>query len=334
MRVALIHQHDCHSVIKTYARSIHADFYPLKNLPIHPVSGVFSALYLALTMSSYPVYFTDSAMSNFVPIFKRWFGEKNRIIFRGGDGIFGEKSTAYLYTKNPFKKKVLLYLLHRIDGVITESEMAKRDAEHWVKCPVAVAPSYVRSLTALLKLKPREQNSSFLFIGEYRPPYDHKGVALLIDAFNLLRGKNIYLTIIGKHTSLLQPRVTNANITIKDYVSDLTPYFTQSTFYIHPARYETGPITILEAMAAGLVPLVSTTCGHSDLVKNISPDLLLPSLDAHTLAHHIENLLTLKKAQIASYSQKGKTLVRPFTQENMSSHFKEEFLKLVQHQVY
>jgi len=329
-KIALIYQHDCHPVTKTFSSSITPYSHSIKKLPFHSISGILYAFYLALKLPKYDVYLTDSAMSNFVPIFKRWFGEKNIIIYRGADGIFGEKSNAYLYTKNILKKRLLLYILKNIDGITTESEMAKNDARHWVNCPIEVNVSYVNDIKLLSKIKPNLNTKKFLFIGDYRPPHDHKGIEILIDTFNLMP-REFELFIIGKNTEHLKnKKKTNDNIHIEGRVKDLGEYFRKCTYYIHTARYETGPITILEAMSAGLIPICSNTCGHKDFVKKIDSQLVLTSQDPIKIVEQVKKIsqITIQNKNI--YSKKAKKIINfEYSKDIQVKKFKDAFFKLL-----
>jgi glycosyltransferase involved in cell wall biosynthesis len=328
-KIVLIYQHDCHPVIKTFANSVTNESYSIKKLPLHSISGILYSLYLAITIPKYDIYFTDSAMSNFVPIFKRWLGEKNIIIYRGGDGIFGEKSDAYLYTKNKFKKKILLYILKNIDGVITESEMSRNDAKQWVDCPIELGVSYIEDIKSLSKIKPRLDTKKFLFIGDFRPPYDHKGIEILIETFNLLPDK-YELYIIGKNTEHLKNKVKTSNIHVEGRVKDLKDYFKKCTYYIHAAKYETGPITILEAMSAGVIPIISKNCGHKEVVKKVSEKLILNSIEPKKIAEQILRLDKINIQKLDLYSKKAKKIINfKYSKKNQTKIFKENFYKLI-----
>jgi glycosyltransferase involved in cell wall biosynthesis len=328
--IAFVYQPGCHSVTKAYARLITNKSYCIKDLPLHFISGIMYAFYLAVKIPKYDIYFTDSAMANLVPIFKRWFGDKNIIIYRGADGIFGEKSDAYLYTKNKIKKKILLYILKNIDGINTESEMAKNDAKKWVDCPIELGVSYIDNIERLAKIKPDLNTKKFLFIGDYRPPYDHKGIEILIDTFNLL--DNSYeLYIIGKNTDKLRNRVINNGIHIEGKVPSLEEYFKKCTYYIHTANYETGPITVLEAMSCGLIPIISKNCGHKTVVQEINKNLVLPNLNPRMIAKEIVRIRSTKKSILINYSNKAKKIINyEYSKENKSAIFKKNFNKLIE----
>ena len=70
-----------------------------------------------------------------------------------------------------------------MDGVSVEAEPQKAEVAKWTKAPVEVCESYVENKHMLEKIKPNLKTNTFLFIGAYRPPYDHKGIERLIKLF-------------------------------------------------------------------------------------------------------------------------------------------------------
>ncbi|MBI5072370.1 glycosyltransferase [Candidatus Woesearchaeota archaeon] len=285
--IGFIYKNKCHPVTQTYANSIGA--VPLR------ITGFLDALFKGITSPRFDSYFVESVMSILVPITKRFLGNKITIIFRGNDGLFGEKTTAYLGTKNPFKKWFLLFLIKHMDGIIVESAMTKLHAERWTKAPVLVCESYVEEKKELEKIKPNLSTKNFLFIGEYRPPYDHKNIHFLLSVFALL--PEYHLIIIGKNTKLLQP-LASANVEILDYVVDKNSYYKNATYYIHLPKYETGPITLLEAMTAGVLPITNTNAGHASVMQDVDARFVLSSnLSATATASVIQSLVSFSLTQ-------------------------------------
>ena len=53
--------------------------------------------------------------------------------------------------------------------------------------------------------------------------------------------------------------------------SDLAPVFATASVYLHPGRGDAFPLSVLEAMAAGLVPIVSEWTGAKEVVEQVDP---------------------------------------------------------------
>ena len=264
--IGFVFKNKCHPVTQAYADAIGAVPYR--------ITGVLDALWKGLTLPVFQYYFVESVMSMIVPITKRLLGNNVTIIFRGNDGLFGEKTTAYLDTKNVFKKQFLLFLIKHMNGINVESDAQKEEVRQWTDAVVEVSESFVENKKTLEKIKPNLNTKTFLFIGEYRPPYDHKNIELLIKIFKKL--PEYKLIIIGKNTKQLQGKAKkNANIEILDFISNKDDFYKKATYYIHLPKYEAGPITLLEAIIAGLIPITNKNAGHHTLIEKVKKDLVL-----------------------------------------------------------
>ncbi len=304
--IGFVYKNKCHPVSQHYADTIGA--VPIK------IRCPTSAIWKGLTTPTYDSYFIESVMSMLVPLTKRMLGKKVRIVFRGNDGLFGEKTEAYLWTKNVLKKKILLWFIKHMDAIIVESEMTKKDAQQWTSVPIHVCESYVENKKALEKIKPNLKTKTFLFIGEYRPPYDHKNITNLIALFNSLPGYQ--LIIIGKNTSLLK-KDAKENITILDFVEDITEYYKQATHYIHLPKYETGPITLLEAMTSGLIVITNNNAGHSTIVKNVCKQLIIEENTLNDIKKHVDKIVAM------SFKEKQK-ISETFKKQGRNHYNKKE----------
>jgi len=319
MKTAFIYKNTCHPVTQAYAHAIEATPYK--------IIGVIDAIDKAIIIPSYNYYFIESAMSMVVPITKRIMGKKCKIIYRGNDGLFGEKTAAYLHSNNPIKRCFLKFFIYHMDGISVESEKQINEVREYTHVPVEVCESFVKNKKQLEKIKPRVNTNTFLFIGEYRPPYDHKGIQFLIEVCNNI--PECKLIIIGKNTKQLE-KYAKKNITILDYVDNMTVYWKQATFYIHLPKYEAGPITLLEAMIAGLIPITNTNAGHADIVKKINKDLVLYPATQEATARQIRDLIKMpieKRKKISETFKKNAAFL--YAEKEMTAKFQKTWNRLI-----
>jgi glycosyltransferase involved in cell wall biosynthesis len=317
--IGFVYKNTCHPVSQHYANALGA-------VPIR-IRCPISALWKGLITPTYDSYFIESVMSMLVPITKRMLGEKITIVFRGNDGLFGEKTQAYLWTTNILKRKILLWFIKHMDAIIVESEMAKKDAQQWTSVPIKVCESYIEHKKALEKIKPPLKTKTFLFIGEYRPPYDHKNIEPLIALFNSM--PEYSLIIIGKNTAQLKNKA-NKNITILDFVQNITEYYTQATYYIHLPTYETGPITLLEAMTAGLVVITNNNAGHSIIIKNVSRELIVEENTLDNIKKHIKKIAAMSFKEKQKISETFKNIGKNhYSKEEMTEKFRKVWKSLI-----
>ncbi len=316
-KIGFIYKNKCHPVSQAFADSIHAQAYK--------ITGPLHAIYKGMTIPNNEYYFVESVMSMMVPVTKRLLGKKCFIVFRANDDLFANATTAYLKSPNPIKRWFLYYLISHMDAISTESEMTKRDIEKQTHAPIEINESFVALKDELIRLKTNINTNNFLFIGAYRPPYDHKNIVFLIDVFNNLPKCN--LTIIGKGTKQLKDIAYN-NITIHDYVEDIMEHWKNAAYYIHLPKYESGPITLLEAMLAGRIPITNRNAGHRKYVKE-KYLILDSSLSIEETAEKIKEIThwtQKKKKRIAETFKKSAANL--FSEEEMCTRFRISWKKL------
>ena len=106
-----------------------------------------------------------------------------------------------------------------------------------------------------------------------------KGLDLLLDAFNLLQQDldDAILVVVGPDDDgsaiVLQRQVHESGLSDKVrfigplYQRDKLEAYVDADVYVLPSRYETFPLTVLEAWACGTPLIVTDRCGISEYVK-------------------------------------------------------------------
>ena len=108
-----------------------------------------------------------------------------------------------------------------------------------------------------------------------------------------LRGEQVVLIAIGEDSP--PERVGNAIVQFVPYQDDpraVARYYQAADVYVHAARVDNFPLTILEAMACG-VPVVATAVGGiPEQVTEGQTGFLVPPRDPEAMANRTEQLLT------------------------------------------
>ncbi len=138
--------------------------------------------------------------------------------------------------------------------------------------------------------------------------YERKGLAYVIDAMGCLGAelrKKTWLLAIGKgDRSKFQHRAAKQNVSDRivwiDHAKDIAPYYRASDVFLLPTLYEPFGLVILEAMACGVMPLVSKCSGGAELIQNDESGLLIENPQdakeiASLLAKAIQNREMRKK---------------------------------------
>ena len=135
-----------------------------------------------------------------------------------------------------------------------------------------------------------------LYVGRISP---HKGVHLLIEAFNLVRQEisEARLLIVGKHTFLGYSKklryMANDSISFTGYITDeeIPYYFAACSVYATATLWEGFNLPLVEAQACGK-PVVAFNIGpHPEVVKESETGFLVPPGDTIALAKAIIRLL-------------------------------------------
>jgi glycosyltransferase involved in cell wall biosynthesis len=102
---------------------------------------------------------------------------------------------------------------------------------------------------------------------------------------------------------------------------ELPKLLSECLVYVHPARFDCFPIAVIEAMAAGLIPVVTKMTGSKDLVKQVDPSLVVP-VDVDAISAKIVEVLSLGIEEKETLSRRAKQVALEW-----SAKTKETFLK-------
>jgi len=132
-------------------------------------------------------------------------------------------------------------------------------------------------------------------VGRFAPPKNH---ALLVEAFAQVRADTpLYLLLVGGGELQDAVREQVAALGLESRVrflgvrADVADILRASDMFVLSSRVEGNPLSVMEAMAAGL-PVVSTAVGGvPELVREGETGLLVPSEDAGALARAVQVLV-------------------------------------------
>jgi len=132
-------------------------------------------------------------------------------------------------------------------------------------------------------------------VGRFAPPKNH---ALLVEAFAQVRADApLYLLLVGGGELEDAVREQVAALGLESRVrflgvrADVADILRASDVFVLSSRVEGNPLSVMEAMAAGL-PVVSTAVGGvPELVREGATGLLVPSEDAGALARALQALV-------------------------------------------
>lgn len=129
-----------------------------------------------------------------------------------------------------------------------------------------------------------------------------KGLPVLLESLAMLKSSHpeIFLTVVGDGEDRAELEQMTAGLELNDNVkfvgyksqAEVREYMQETDVFVLPSFAEGVPVSLMEAMAAG-VPVVTTQiAGVSELVENGVSGYIVPPGDVITLAERIKILLT------------------------------------------
>jgi len=279
---------------------------------------------------------------HFSPIIMKFFrlNKGQKLICHLGD------ETMYFLFINWYGKPMqfaLKWLLNQYDALFCEGQMAADLAIlNGINKP-RIYTTYLgvpkeRQLE-LLKIQRTEISNNFICIATgpsgWRTFY--KGLDLMIDAFSEAFKKNnsIKFIIVGKWEDDLQRSLLkncteeccNA-INFMGHTNEIDKVLARADFYLHTSRGDAFPTVVLEAMSAGLIPIVSEWTGSKEVVSAVDPSFVIP-VDIKSVSSKILDCVRLSKAERDSIARKMREESKKFNQDYALDHYQKTFHQFV-----
>jgi len=193
-------------------------------------------------------------------------------------------------------------------------------------------PIIVDNKRAMLKnIKPLFNNK--LTICHMSRLRDEDGPDNLIRIYEKLRselGNNVYMYIIGrpierKYKKLYNKLLHYSRKKKKFKVLGHLPYtivckiFRKCCFFIYPANLKSFGLPVIEAMAAGLIPVVTKTTGARDFVYAVDKRLIVSRIE--DMVKVLLELYTYKASELSEWSKRAKEIALAWNKERAKIHY-------------
>ena len=240
-------------------------------------------------------------------------------------------------------ERLHLWALGNYDALVCEGEMAVDIAHRLLgdRCP----PTYETFIgtpaerqEALADVEPDLEGRRILFIGsgpgDFRLHY--KGLDLMIDAVVIAAASNpaIEFDILGEWESRIVaamtarvPAAIRPRIRFRGRVREIAEWLRRASLYLHCARGDAFPTATIEAMSAGVSPLVSEWTGTKGIVAEVSDRLIAP-LDAESIAARISWYFALDAEERRELSRRSRAAARPYTEQAAATHYQATFARI------
>lgn len=247
-----------------------------------------------------------------------------KLILRNGDPLF-----YILPHLPPYKRKILEFMIKYIDGTLSDSELSRERAWRYTRVPTEIAYPYAE-VERFLPIRPNLDSFNVFYLGVLN---EFKGVDLLVDAFKLIRKKfnESTLYLCGRFLGSKELEIEMANVkgvNVLGFHPTPEKIMEKCSVYINAARIEPFGVNVVEAMCAGLIPIVSENVGAKEVVQKLNPSLVV-DLDPAKIAKKVIEIFEMSHHKKLKLSKKAKEVGSRFTKERALKDFEHKFWKVV-----
>lgn len=289
-RVAMLYQ-DPHPAHRGFAEAIDADFVDFRGFaPDRLGDGLPADIVNGLRAPSYDVYLVEGSRPLYAALVNRAIRGSRLVYLCADHGLYSlgrddfEGSSGLKSLVGRFGTPAVRAIARRyVDGVVAVSEFAADFTRPIVgeSTPMAVAHPYVQPdvYDSLGGVTPSLGEKVAVTVGR---PSEYKGVDLLVDAWPRVRERHpeAELHVVGGGHP--ESYADTDGVRVRGYVENLADAFAPASLYVQPSRMDTFPVSVLEAMRAGLPPLVTDTTGTRSEAREVDPSLVV-SADPESL---------------------------------------------------
>jgi glycosyltransferase involved in cell wall biosynthesis len=271
----------------------------------HPILSQFLAIFQGLFISKADIYLAESMACVPATLFRK---KKSKLIVINSDTFFND-----LKRTTGLKKKYMLWLLKHVDGFISTSKMMKQMAEEYSSAPNEVVYPFIDD--RFFKIEADLKSNDVCYFGRFAP---EKNVKLLPFVQAYVKGSK--LKVVGGE---LDGYFNKKHIQSYPWTKEPEKIASTCGTYINLSSIEPFGANIVEAMAMGMIPVVSKYCGAKDFVEQVDKELVI-DIDVNQAAKVIDDLNNnqKKKEVLATLSRLA---VADLTKEKSIASFQKAF---------
>jgi glycosyltransferase involved in cell wall biosynthesis len=155
-------------------------------------------------------------------------------------------------------------------------------------------------------------------------PWHYKGVDMLVDAWPAVRAAvpDAELHVVGRgHPDAY---AETPGVRVRGYVDRLADAFSPASLFVQPSRVDAFPVSTLEAMRAGVPPLVTRTTGTRSEAREIDEALVVEtSVDG--LRDGIRRYFGRDADERRAFARRARERGARFDAESRTAAFREAF---------
>jgi len=307
-----------HKVHGTFAETVTKNWYRYGDNYTEIIKNLIKSMF---DRARYDIILVEGGLGLPHAVLKKIKNPKTKIILLYADTLLYD-----IPQMNILKRKTVQLLLSYVDGFIAISPLNKRIASNYYN-EKPIYSVYPYGSHNNFEIECNLDSKDLLFIGNHEMC---KRFDLLVDAVKILNddGNKHDLYLVG---SCIDKIAEDYPWLHKEgFQENLDNYFKKCSMYVHPADFDSCPVTVFEAMSSGLIPLITENVGQSDILnKNGLKSLILENNEPETVAEKILEIENEDKKWKENISLKCKEISSSYNEETQSKKFKKIFQELI-----
>lgn len=329
-----------HEAHRGFANAIDADLLEFRNRSLGPLQGTpIGDLITGAQYPEYDYYILEGSPTLFSAAGINANRDGKVIYLAAERGMYALSSASPATNRNsiignfmegaggPVAKSIAS---RSIDGVIAVSDFVADYTRLFVgpNTPISVAHPYIQPGTYenLTNIEPHIESKTVVTIGR---GMEYKNMNSLVEAWPTVKQAHpeAELKIIGKDHPKKYEK-TNG-VSVLGFVEDLNTVLTEASLFVQPSDGDAFPVSSLEAMRAGIPPLVTSTTGTRSEARAINKALVVDT-DPNDLARGIIKYLNRPIEERRELSEIAEKRSEEFGPEAGLERFRESFESLLE----
>lgn len=272
-------------------------------------------LFNALKNNNYDAVLCEGGWTLPYGLVKKFLRPSLKIVLLDNDTFF------YIWLNSKIKRYALKFLLSWVDSIIAVSDLNKRMGSMAFNGPIYKVTPY--GVNNHFDINCDLQSKNVLFIGSDGP---YKGYDLLVEALRIVNNKDddFHLYLLGDCSKKVKEDYQWLHK--EGFKRNLRRYFKKCSIYVHPAEFEAFGVVALEAMSAGMIPILTNSTGSSEILKRNNLDfLILEDNNPKNIASKILEVYNKPLSWKKEISKECKMISSQFSEDLQVKKFKEAF---------
>ncbi|WP_380677911.1 glycosyltransferase family 4 protein [Salinigranum sp. GCM10025319] len=329
---------ELHPAHRGFAESIDADVLPVSDTSPHSTKSFYQECKAGYSIGDYDIVIAEGSRPLYTGLIHKLI-HGSKLIYLCADHRLHQIWNSTVQVKSIYSllkhvagtygKPVIRAIAQRgVDGIIAVSDFVTEYLRPIFddRVPTRIVHPYIQEdvYNRLVPTEPDLSENVALTVGR---DAHYKGVDLLVEAWPAVRAEHpdAELHIVGSGHS--ESFAETDGVEVHGFVEDIVDAYADASLYVQPSRVDPFPVTVLEALCAGLPAVVTESTGSRSEIREIDERLISP-VSASGLSDCINWYFDLPVDSRQELSEVAKSRGTAFSPEAQKQRFHDEFHQL------